>query len=247
MKKYSYTALASMVSMSMTLIVCQSVTHASDIEIYSNSTNGKTTISLMLDTSGSMSVGQVGSSACDIPSGSTGTVTTGSVSSVTTPSYTRSYCEVGGGDERRYYFKRSARLNNNYTWYTCVDINGSTDRGQCNHGIATTPNVDDYTARRFNSNGNAQNCNNNNECFYFKDVTISGKIYYDRLTRLKDAIFALLDSNLIDPTRVSIGVGNFSAQSESDNVYTSADGSSGKMLVPAALLQMHMQKLVLIC
>ncbi len=41
MKKYSYTALASMVSMSMTLIACQSVTHASDIEIYSNSTNGK--------------------------------------------------------------------------------------------------------------------------------------------------------------------------------------------------------------
>lgn len=244
MKKYSYTALASMVSMSMTLIVCQSVTHASDIEIYSNSTNGKTTISLMLDTSGSMSVGQVGSSACDIPSGSTGTVTTGSVSSVTTPSYTRSYCEVGGGDERRYYFKRSARLNNNYTWYTCVDINGSTDRGQCNHGIATTPNVADYTARRFNSNGNAQNCNNNNECFYFKDVTISGKIYYDRLTRLKDAIFALLDSNLIDPTRVSIGVGNFSAQSESDNVYTSADGSSGKMLVPAALLNTTQKNLI---
>ena len=101
MKKYSYTALASMVSMSLTLMICQSATHASDIEIYSNSTNGKTTITLMLDTSGSMSIEQVGSSACDIPSGATGTVRTDSISSGTTPSYTRRYCEVEGERERR--------------------------------------------------------------------------------------------------------------------------------------------------
>lgn len=242
MKKYSYTALASMVSMSLTLMICQSVTHASDIEIYSNSTNGKTTITLMLDTSGSMSIEQVGSSACDLPSGASNIVEK-SIISNTSPAYTRRYCEVGGGDERRYYFKRSARSNGNYTWYTCADVNGSTDRGQCNRGMATTPNVDDYTARRFN-NGNAQGCNNNSECFYFKDVTVSGKVYYDRLTRLKDAIFALLDSNLIDPKLVSIGIGNFSAQSGSDNVYTSADGSSGKVLVPAALLDTTQKSLI---
>lgn len=239
MKKYSYTALASMVSMSLTLMICQSATHASDIEIYSNSTNGKTTITLMLDTSGSMSVGSPDDvSACDIPSSASGAVTTGSIFSGTTPAYTRSYCEVGGGDEKRYYFKRVTQSYNKYTWYTCVDeINGSTDRGRCNIQRNTAPDVNGYTARRYKGNGNSEdNCEWDKDCFYFKNVSLSGERYYDRLTRLKDAIFALLDSNLIDPTRVSIGVGNFSAQSDSNNAYTSADGSSGKILVPAALL-----------
>ena len=236
MKKYSYTALASMVSMSLTLMICQSVTHASDIEIYSNSTNGKTTITLMLDTSGSMSIEQVGSNACDIPSGSTGTVRTDSISSGTIPSYTRRYCEVGGGNEKRYYFKRSAESNNKYNWYNCIDENGSTDRGQCNFGRSAAPNLSGLTARRYKNNGEEDDCQSNRECFYYRNVSVSGKVYYDRLTRLKDAIFALLDSNLIDPKLVSIGVGNFSAQSDSSNVYTSADGYSGKMLVPAALL-----------
>lgn len=232
MKKYSYTALASMVSMSLTLMICQSVTHASDIEIYSNSTNGKTTITLMLDTSGSMSIGGEDVSACDIPSSSSGKVTTGSILSGTTPAYTRRYCEVGGGDERRYYFMR-----NNNTWYSCVDRNGSVDRNQCNNKMSNKPTDDelaDLTASAFYYY--AYSCNNYVNCYYYKDVRISAARYYDRLTRLKDAIFALLDSNLIDPKLVSIGVGNFSAQSDSSNVYTSADGYSGKMLVPAALL-----------
>ncbi|WP_234964917.1 PilC/PilY family type IV pilus protein [Acinetobacter johnsonii] len=234
MKKYSYTALASMVSMSVTLMICQSVTHASDIEIYSNSTNGKTTITLMLDTSGSMSIEQVGSSACDIPSGATGTVRTDSISSGTTPSYTRRYCEVEGERERRYYF-----MLDNKTWYSCVDRNGSTNRGQCNNKMSVEPTSSELTgltAKRFDFWGDEKSCNKNNYCYYFKDINTSSERYYDRLTRLKDAIFALLDSNLIDPTLVSIGIGNFSAQSGSDNVYTRADGASGKILVPAALL-----------
>ncbi|MDN5695627.1 MAG: hypothetical protein L0G61_02910, partial [Staphylococcus equorum] len=156
MKKYSYTALASMVSMSLTLMICQSVTHASDIEIYSNSTNGKTTITLMLDTSGSMSIGGEDVSACDIPSSSSGKVTTGSILSGTTPAYTRRYCEVGGGDERRYYFMR-----NNNTWYSCVDRNGSIDRNQCNNKMSNKPTDDelaDLTASAFYYY--AYSCNN---------------------------------------------------------------------------------------
>lgn len=63
--------LSATVSMLMTLTVCSSVSQASDIDIYSNATGGKTTITLMLDTSGSMSVSQVGRSACDLASGTT--------------------------------------------------------------------------------------------------------------------------------------------------------------------------------
>ena len=70
MKKLNHkNALSATVSMLMTLIVCSSVSQASDIDIYSNATGGKTTIMLMLDTSGSMSESQVGGSACELAPG----------------------------------------------------------------------------------------------------------------------------------------------------------------------------------
>ena len=136
-----------------------------DLEIYKAAEGGKTTITMMLDTSGSMTLNQVNSaSTCDLPSGTR--YTKGYENSNTTPIYRRDYCS-----------------------------------------------------------------------------TSSGKVY-DRLTRLKDAIFTLMDSTELDASKVAIGIGQYSSQSGSDNeVRTSsdgtardADGSSGKILVPAALL-----------
>ena len=163
MKKLNHkNALSATVSMLMTLTVCSSVSQASDIDIYSNATGGKTTIMLMLDTSGSMSESQVGGSACDLASGTS--YTAGNEPSGTTPGYTKYFC--------------------------AVNIPGSSSQQK----------------------------------------------HYDRLTRLKDAIFTLMDSNQIDSNSVAMGIGQFSSQSESDNVYTSVDGISGKIVVPAALL-----------
>ena len=163
MKKLNHkNALSATVSMLMTLTVCSSVSQASDIDIYSNATGGKTTIMLMLDTSGSMSESQVGGSACDLAPGTS--YTRGNEPSGTTPGYTKYFC--------------------------AVNIPGSN----------------------------------------------SQRKHYDRLTRLKDAIFTLMDSNQIDSNSVAIGIGQFSSQSGSDNVYTSPDGISGKIVVPAALL-----------
>ena len=154
MKKLNHkNALSATVSMLMTLTVCSSVSQASDIDIYSNATGGKTTIMLMLDTSGSMS-------DCDLAT----SYTRGNEPSGTTPGYTKYFC--------------------------AVNIPGSSSQQK----------------------------------------------RYDRLTRLKDAIFTLMDSNQIDSNSVAMGIGQFSSQSESDNVFTSADGSSGKIVVPAALL-----------
>ena len=156
MKKLNHkNALSATVSMLMTLTVCSSVSQASDIDIYSNATGGKTTIMLMLDTSGSMS-------DCDLAPDTS--YTAGSEPSGTTPGYTKYFC--------------------------AVDIPGSSSQQK----------------------------------------------RYDRLTRLKDAIFTLMDSNQIDSNSVAMGIGQFSSQSESDNVYTSVDGISGKIVVPAALL-----------
>jgi type IV pilus assembly protein PilY1 len=163
MKKLNHkNALSATVSMLMTLTVCSSVSQASDIDIYSNATGGKTTITLMLDTSGSMSEPQLGGSACELAPGTS--YTRGNEPSGTTPGYTKYFC--------------------------AVNIPGSSSQQK----------------------------------------------RYDRLTRLKDAIFTLMDSNQIDSNSVAMGIGQFSSQSESDNVYTSVDGISGKIVVPAALL-----------
>lgn len=132
-----------------------------DLEIYQAAEDGKVTITMMLDTSGSMTAAQVGADACDLPSG-----------------------------VALYYYNPIRDRNSN-----------------------TSPNYD----RRY--------------C-----LTTTGQAYYDRLTRLKDAIFELMDTDALDSEKVSIGIGQFSSQSNSDNNYTGPDGSSGKILVPAALL-----------
>ena len=192
--------LSATVSMLMTLTVCSSVSQASDIDIYSNATGGKTTITLMLDTSGSMSVSQVGRSACDLASGTT--YTAGNEPSGTTPSYTKYYCS------------------------------SVTSKGNCTYNTSrTAPNLSGYTTD--------ETCNNTERdttttCYYYENKPTEK--YYDRLTRLKDAIFTLMDSNQIDSNSVAIGIGQFSSQSGSDNTYTKADGQTGKILVPAALL-----------
>jgi len=214
--------LSATVSMLMTLTVCSSVSQASDIDIYSNSTGGKTTITLMLDTSGSMSESQVGGSACELASGTT--YTAGNEPSGTTPGYTKYFCGVdipGSSSQRVYYYKRTGGSGNR-SWFSC--------------GASGSPNVDACTIPINDPDpNNSFEDTGSNPRYYYKNERPKTK-HYDRLTRLKDAIFTLMDSNLIDSSSVAIGIGQFSSQSGSDNVFTSADGSSGKIVVPAALL-----------
>lgn len=194
-----------------------------DLEIYRAATGGKVTITMMLDTSGSMSTLQVESDACDLPSGVTNTTTnyTNSyVDSGTTPSYKRYYCT---GEKRRYfYYKKttSSWWTTTTTWYQCGNGNGSNSTNDCNLEI------------RSPSSRELSNYNNDGTYYYISNIDK----YYDRLTRLKDAIFKLMDSTALDSNKVSIGVGQFSSQSDSSNTTKTADGSSGKILVPAALL-----------
>lgn len=211
-------ALSATVSMLMTLTVCSSVSQASDIDIYSNATGGQTTITLMLDTSGSMSESQVGGSACELASGTT--YTRGNEPSGTTPGYTKYFCAVnipGSSSQRVYYYKKTES-----SWFSC-GASGSTNQSDC-----VSPIGNPHPNSSFDKTGG-------NPRYYYKNEIPQIK-HYDRLTRLKDAIFALMDSNQIDSNSVAMGIGQFSSQSGSDNVYTSADGRSGKIVVPAALL-----------
>nr|WP_317199491.1 PilC/PilY family type IV pilus protein [uncultured Psychrobacter sp.] len=182
-----------------------------DLEIYEAAEGGKITITMMLDTSGSMSA-NVTTEACDLPSDiSSPNVAT--ENSSTTPSYTRRYCEA-----RKYFYRYASNQNK---WYQCGTSDGSLEKKVSACSTAISP----PTGSGFSSVDD-----DNNRYFYKNSKT------YDRLTRLKDALFTLMDNSQLDPQRVAIGIGQFSSQSNSSNTYTGADGSSGKIVVPAALV-----------
>lgn len=189
-----------------------------DLEIYKAAEGGKTTITMMLDTSGSMGA-NVTKEACDLPSGiSYNQVGVGTQESI---SYTRRYCELNSS--KRYFYRQDRDYSN--VWYRCGSSNGSgtTDYGfsDCGTRIYDIPSVENYSYVTSSSN---------NRYFY------TSTKYDDRLTRLKDAIFALMDNSQLDPKKVSIGIGQYSTQSDKYNDAKTADGKSGKILVPAALV-----------
>lgn len=193
-----------------------------DLEIYKAAEGGKTTITMMLDTSGSMAA-DVTKEACDLPSGvSNDQVSVDTQTSNTTPSYTKRYCELN--NSKRYYY----RLSPQGQWYRCGPSDGSGSSSYDINNICPTavPNPSLGSEYSFVTSGT------NNKYYY------TSTKYYDRLTRLKDAIFTLLDSSLLDPNKVAIGIGQYSSQSGVNNIYTSADGTSGKMVVPAKLVDL---------
>ncbi|WP_352310547.1 pilus assembly protein PilY [Psychrobacter sp. W2-37-MNA-CIBAN-0211] len=183
-----------------------------DLEIYKAAEGGKTTITMMLDTSGSMAA-NVTTGACDLPSGvsSLGVKTE---NSSTTPSYIKRYCET-----RKFFYR-----NRGSKWYICGESDGlgsfSFGGTECDVEIAAP------------STSGFKSGTNDGNTYYFKDDVRS----YDRLTRLKDALFTLMDNTQIDASKVAIGIGQFSTQSGRNNAYISADGTSGKIVVPARLL-----------
>lgn len=208
-----------------------------DLEIYKAAEGGKTTITMMLDTSGSMSalVSNVGTSACDLPSGVSANRINSEISS-TTPTYSRTYCETAG--EKRYFFVRTSGIFSSTRWYRCGSNNGtgSVNINACNgNAEIDPPSTNGYEGESY---GNIFNTTT----YYYRAT--GGDKYYDRLTRLKDAIFTLMDNTQIDPNKVAIGIGQFSTQSNSNNQFTGADGRSGKILVPAALLTDTQRRLI---
>lgn len=199
-----------------------------DLEIYKAAEGGKTTITMMLDTSGSMAA-NVTKDACDLPSGvSNNQVSVDTQPSTTTTSYTKRYCELN--NSKRYYY----RLSPEGKWYRCGPSDGSGSSSYdinniCPTAVANPSLGSEYS---FVTSGS------NNKYYY------TSTKYYDRLTRLKDAIFTLLDSSLLDPNKVAIGIGQYSTQSNSSNTDKVADGSTGKILVPAALVNNAQRNLI---
>ncbi|MGP5437232.1 pilus assembly protein PilY [Psychrobacter alimentarius] len=204
-----------------------------DLEIYKAAEGGKTTITMMLDTSGSMTLNQVNNATtCDLPADTN--YTKGFENSNTVPVYRKDYCETPS--TKKYFYRRYSIPFVSTTWYLCSnDASGSTNKNSCNIETTAPSTTSGYTPEDERALGLGS-------IYYYKNV--SGDRYYDRLTRLKDAIFTLMDNTQLDAKKVAIGIGQFSSQSGSNNLVElnangtakNADGSSGKILVPADLL-----------
>ena len=228
--KYLVIAVASMLAVSVAQADVANK-KIGDLEIYKAAEGGNIVITMMLDTSGSMTANQVGAAACDVPAGVSKSYSTSKPTfdeSNTTPSYRRYYCTTNA--DTRYYFSsfQPSKKGSTTTWYRCGDSSGA--------GSPTTSSCDTVISQP--STTDYQTTSSGNTTYYYK----TGKVY-DRLTLLKDALFALMDSNDLDSKKVKIGIGQYSSQSNSDNSisfirpgYANADGNTGKIVVPAEFL-----------
>jgi type IV pilus assembly protein PilY1 len=165
-------------------------THASDIDIYQQARSGDISLMMLFDISGSMGAPQLtgNADACDIPSGKS-VESPGSSPSGTTPSYTRYYCNVL---ETKTYKYRYRRNNDNNRWAACT--NNAEDRSDCSWGTAVST-----RPAGIDSDLNVQSGTNlirestSSYYYYYEGYT---RQYPDRITRIKDAMFDLLQGNV---------------------------------------------------
>lgn len=200
-------------SLAMTWLMTASVVQASDLQIYAVPKAGKKTIIMMLDTSGSMGPdNSVGSSYRDY--GLTGN--------------NASRCNADNANDLPVVFPSSPSSKRNY--YVMGGGTGTTayKRNFCYLSRSDAP----TEAKRTPENGGCEVWPLN-----ATGSAITGYRCYDRLSRLKDGMFALLNSSDDDVntsntivgadiklSATNIGLGNFSAD---------ADNKTGQILVAA--------------
>ncbi|MEG0344125.1 MAG: hypothetical protein RR633_18220, partial [Acinetobacter sp.] len=220
-KKVMQKLKVSTLAASITLLIAQSAsTYASDIEIYTkpSSTASSGVVVMMLDTSGSMDVSNAGTSACDLPEGLSSSRTISS-SDLTENGYKKRYCYFGSGADLPiyYYYKQ------NQKWYSC--LKGTTNNSSsCFSELTTIPSI----------TGFVKSISGSKE-FYSKTASRNTTKYYDRISRLKDALYTLAIMPVYDETTkvgikadVKIGIGTFPYVGDGEN------NRRGYIRIPAA-------------
>lgn len=238
---------ASSVAAAVTVLICATVTpsYASDIEIYTkpSSTAGSGVVVMMLDTSGSMDIAQMVNqgadidtkrNACDLPSGvaySDNNVVTNELDA--DRGYTRNYCKGSGA--RSYYYRKLEECTRwgffgcrewKQTWFQCGGGAGTPTATEtsCNT-VVSAPSTSGYTSASSGDN-----------TYYYKSETVK---YYDRISRLKDALYTLAMMPVYDESTeagrkgikkdVKIGIGTFPYYLESVE-----NNKRGYIRIPAA-------------
>lgn len=220
-KEFGHKFKLSTLAGAMTLLIAQSSTsYASDIEIYTkpNSNAGSGVVVMMLDTSGSMSVTAAGASACDLPKGLTDYRTMYRNTENTSGGYTREYCYFNSNSSiEAYYYKKTGSQ-----WYKCP-IGTVSVSDSCFVKIDGLPDITGFTGGWL---GGSQ--------YYYKTLTRNNK-FYDRMSRLKDALYTLVTMPVYDKdtgegikSDVKIGIGTFPYVSNDEN------NLRGYMRIPAA-------------
>lgn len=211
----------STIAAAITTLICSSVpSYASDAEIYvvPANTTGATTLMMMLDISGSMD-------ACDKPSGVT---TSNGNESVTvshngfSSTYTRYFCGAKT-TEKLYYFKRtgSDTKNDPYVYYKCsssISLGYSTNKNDCTAPGGSKPSGYDDEGK--------------NPRYYYKEETSFSTKYYQRITRVQDAMMAMLNGNATTTKLAGdLVIGLSTLGRISDSTY-----DTGQILIPARAL-----------
>jgi len=237
----------SAISATLTTLVCAATvpTYASDIEIYTkpNESAGSGVVVMMLDTSGSMDIkylkdanttDDTRKAACDLPddiSYSKSNVVVDE-SHPDGRGYTRNYCK---GNKKIYHYRKlteNIKISNSgcgfWGWYACYE-----DRVtwySCGSGGATTSNCNTTRSAPPTSGFSSESSGDNT--YYYK--TEAGQ-YYDRISRLKDALYTLATMPVYNETTktgikkdVKIGIGTFPYVSSNEN------NLRGYMRIPAA-------------
>ncbi|ENW97685.1 hypothetical protein [Acinetobacter sp. NIPH 298] len=219
----------SAIAAAMTSLICASVSsYAADIEIYipgqQNTSTG--TVVMMLDTSGSMSVAAAGASACDLPVGETRSF---DGAEMAVGGYQKDFCIVGGGARTFYY--RSTR--DQTTWWRCGSGTSGVSESNvsinnCNVSLSLRPNLTGFIRNQTLSSSGFD--------YYFKTASTFTK-RYDRMSRLKEALYTLATMPIYDentnPTGikkdVQIGIGTFPYIGAGTDI-----NRKGYMRIPAA-------------
>lgn len=229
-KKIKVSGLAAAV----TSLICTAIpmSYASDIEIYTkpSSKAGSGVVVMMLDTSGSMSVSEAGASACDLPNSLSEERTIYRSEDTASGGYKREYCYFSSNSSiKAYYYKKTGSI-----WYEClqgtVNKNDScfeerdSKKGEPN--IGTLVNEPSGTAK-----------------FYYTTLTKNNK-FYDRMGRLKDALYALALMPVYNEASeegrkgikkdVKIGLGTFPYYQENKWGDVVENNRRGYMRIPAA-------------
>lgn len=197
---------------------------ASDLQIYKPPEGGKATVVLMLDTSGSMDDCDLSGAEPVLPA----------ISSGTTPSYDRVICESSQTQTVTNYLFRQHRTRTGSgkkkdpyvytdTWTSCLPNTTAKIATACSTPLGLPPSLAGLSPSALSGD------NRGIEYFSRTTTTTTKKTNPDRITRLKDALFVVLnrkddEGNYVLGENVLMGLGHYSLN---------GDGRRGVMLLPA--------------
>ena len=218
----------------LTSLICASlpIAQASDIDIYQEAKQGDVTLMFVIDISGSMGYPQIqgpsgNNDPCDLPDGSTYVSFANENSTNGSPSYKRYYCNANGSDR---LYKYRSYVSSRKTYYDiCKDP--QTQYTSC------TWISNNRTQPSLSTNGTV---NNNGYTYYYSSDV---ERFYDRITRVKDGMFDLLNGNttknipkLADDKVIGLTTYSTPLTFNSAGEPETADNVSGKIRIPARRL-----------